>query len=46
MQDNAFEYKHRENLTSLGDDKKITQNQLDHFIKRGIQIVSPTNENR
>jgi len=44
MQDNAFEYKYRENLKSLADDKKITQNQLDHFIKRGIQIVSPTND--
>ena len=44
MQNNSFEYKYRENLKSLADDKKITQNQLDHFIRRGIQIISPTND--
>ena len=31
MQNNIFEYKYRERLKSLADDKKITQNQLDHF---------------
>ena len=44
MQNNNFEYKYRESLKSLADDKKITQNQLDHFIRRGIQIISPTND--
>ncbi len=40
MQNNSFEYKYRESLKSLVDDKKITQNQLDHFIRRGIQSIS------
>ena len=44
MQDNSFEYKYRERLKSLADDKKITQNQLDHFIRRGVQTISPTND--
>ena len=44
MQNNKFQYKYQESLKSLADDKKITQNQLDHFIRRGIQIISPTND--
>ena len=44
MQDNSLEYKYRERLKSLADDKKITQNQLDHFIRRGLQTISPTND--
>jgi hypothetical protein len=42
MQNNDFHYKYQESLKSLADDKKITQNQLDHFIRRGIQVISPT----
>jgi hypothetical protein len=44
MQNNSFEYEYRDSLKSLADDKKITQNQLDHFIRRGIQTISLTNE--
>ena len=44
MQNNSFEYEYRERLKSLADDKKITQNQLDHFIRRGIQSISPTDD--
>ncbi|MDQ6668075.1 MAG: hypothetical protein M3Y53_07600, partial [Thermoproteota archaeon] len=44
MQNNSFEYEYRESLKSLADAKKITQNQLDHFIRRGIQSISPTND--
>ena len=44
MQNNKFQYKYQESFKSLADDKKITQNQLDHFIRRGIQIISPTND--
>ena len=44
MQNNSFEYEYRERLKSLADDKKITQTQLDHFIRRGIQSISPTDD--
>lgn len=44
MQNNSFEYEYLESLKSLADNKKITQNQLDHFIRRGIQSISPTND--
>ena len=44
MQNKSFEYEYLESLKSLADNKKITQNQLDHFIRRGIQSISPTND--
>jgi riboflavin biosynthesis pyrimidine reductase len=36
-----FESKYAKMLNSLAENKRITEDQLSHFLKRGIQVISP-----
>jgi hypothetical protein len=42
--DESFESKYKNRLYSLLENKKITSEQLDHFIKRGITVIYPSRD--
>jgi hypothetical protein len=40
----SFESKYKSRLYSLVENKKITIEQLDHFLRRGIKVISPCHD--
>jgi hypothetical protein len=44
MRDNKFENWYREKLWSLADNESISGGQLDHFLGRGVQLISPASD--
>jgi len=44
MMEESFESKYKNRLYSLVENKRITIEQQDHFLKRGIHVISPSRD--
>jgi len=44
MRDSKFEIWYRDKLSFLANNGRISGSQLDHFLQRGVQLISPTSD--
>ena len=43
-EESNFESTYRAKLESLAENKKITEEQLSHFLRRWVQVISPSRD--